>query len=235
MGYGLQTYISVKGTLHNCTKSNPLRNRADGVEAVDMVALCFLRTFTGHNNEKPTESTEFSRTFYLGYGLATYITVKGTLHTCTISSPQQNQTDGVEAVAVGAMCFLRTFPGRNNENWTARTEFSRTFYLDYGLKTYNSVKWTLHTCTKLNPQRNRTDGVKAVAEGAMCLLLLFKGRNNLATYISVQETLHTCIKSNLQRNRTNGVEAVAVCALCFFKVHLQDVTTKDGPHAQSSH
>jgi hypothetical protein len=34
---------------------------------------------------------------------------KGTLHTCRKSNLQRNQTDGVETMAIGAMCFMNIY------------------------------------------------------------------------------------------------------------------------------
>jgi acetone carboxylase gamma subunit len=49
------------------------------------------------------------------------------------------------------------------------------------LETYIYVKGTLYTCTKLYPQRHRTDDVETVAVSALCFLRTFTyelGPNN---------------------------------------------------------
>jgi hypothetical protein len=45
------------------------------------------------------------RLWQSGKGLEPYISVKQTFYTCRKSNSQRNQTDGIEAVTVGAMWF----------------------------------------------------------------------------------------------------------------------------------
>jgi hypothetical protein len=99
---------------------------------VESVALCAVSVLYMPLQQRKTDNTrEVLNGRFLCLGLGDISFCKGDPHNFTKSNQLRYRMDGIKAMAVGALC-LRMFKyyfGCNNENWAARTEFSRTFNL----------------------------------------------------------------------------------------------------------